>query len=174
MIKVTRATPAASGPLLRDIHLPPEPSWWPPAPGWWALAIVLLILAVLAGAGWRRQRRVRRERRLVLAELDALAARHAGDGDDAALAAGLHQLLRRAARRYDPAAVHARGDDWRQLLARVTADDGTLAPLLQLEQAIYRPLPLDVPATFAASRRWLRLALRLRRQPSAPGSPSHA
>ncbi|MBP6325901.1 MAG: DUF4381 domain-containing protein, partial [Dokdonella sp.] len=25
----------ADGPQLRDIHLPPDPSWWPPAPGWW-------------------------------------------------------------------------------------------------------------------------------------------
>ena len=29
------------GPQLRDIHLPPAPSWWPPAPGWWVLAALL-------------------------------------------------------------------------------------------------------------------------------------
>ena len=33
---------APAGPDLRDIHLPPAPSWWPPAPGWWLLAFVLL------------------------------------------------------------------------------------------------------------------------------------
>ena len=38
-----RGMNAASGPDLRDIHLPPTPSWWPPAPGWWLLAIVVLI-----------------------------------------------------------------------------------------------------------------------------------
>ena len=31
---------------LRDIHLPPEPSWWPPAPGWWLLALLLVIYLV--------------------------------------------------------------------------------------------------------------------------------
>jgi hypothetical protein len=25
---------------LKDIHLPPDPTWWPPAPGWWLLALV--------------------------------------------------------------------------------------------------------------------------------------
>jgi hypothetical protein len=38
---------------LRDIHLPPDPSWWPPAPGWWmlaALAAVMLLAGVVAMA----------------------------------------------------------------------------------------------------------------------------
>jgi hypothetical protein len=34
---------------LRDLQLPPEPSWWPPATGWW-LAALLLIAAVAWGA----------------------------------------------------------------------------------------------------------------------------
>ena len=32
---------------LRDIHLPPEPSWWPPAPGWWLLAAILVAAIVV-------------------------------------------------------------------------------------------------------------------------------
>ncbi|HPY40873.1 MAG TPA: DUF4381 domain-containing protein, partial [Thiolinea sp.] len=40
---------------LRDIHLPPEISWWPLAWGWWALlALVVLILVMLFN--WWRQR----------------------------------------------------------------------------------------------------------------------
>jgi len=40
---------------LRDIHLPPEISWWPLAWGWWALlALVVLILVILFN--WWRQR----------------------------------------------------------------------------------------------------------------------
>ena len=38
----------ATGPDLRDIHLPRRAGWWPPAPGWWVLgAIVLAALVYL-------------------------------------------------------------------------------------------------------------------------------
>lgn len=151
--------PVQDGPVLRDIHLPPAPSWWPLAPGWWMLAALLLLS--LVAAFWLRRRHVRlqRGRRLPLDELDKLAARHARDGDDAALAAALHQLLRRAARRHDAAAATQRGDSWRNTLARVTVVPSVLDRLAVLEQAIYRPrAEFDVPATLAAARDWLRMA----------------
>ncbi|MGI9326525.1 MAG: DUF4381 domain-containing protein [Pseudomonadales bacterium] len=28
---------------LKDVHLPPDPSWWPPAPGWWLLATMAVV-----------------------------------------------------------------------------------------------------------------------------------
>jgi hypothetical protein len=152
---------ASSGPDLRDIHLPPEPSWWPPAPGWWALAVLLLAL-VLAGIWWwRRHRYALRQRRQVLGELDRLAQRHQRDGDAAALAGELHQLLRRVARRHDALAVQQRGDAWRRTLARVPVDAATLERLLALDQQIYRPpAAFDHAAAIAAVRRWLQLALK--------------
>ncbi|MDW2980314.1 MAG: DUF4381 domain-containing protein [Rhodanobacter sp.] len=156
------ARPAPSpGPQLRDIHLPPEPSWWPPAPGWWLLA-VLLLAAVLAGIWWwRRHRRALHQRRLVLGELDRLARQHQHDGNGVALASALHQLLRRVARRHDAAAVRQRGDAWRQTLARMPVDAATLEQLLALEQQIYRPpAALDHAAAVAAVRCWLQLALK--------------
>ncbi|MDO1529082.1 DUF4381 family protein [Fulvimonas sp. R45] len=146
---------------LRDIHLPPAPPWWPPAPGWWVLAALLL---ALLGTGfffvlrWRRRRAACRR---VLAEVDALAARHAGD--DAALALGLHQLLRRAARRYDAQAVHQRGEAWRRTLARVPVRAGVLDALLALERDLYRPqAAFDRDAALAATRAWLAAAWRRR------------
>lgn len=155
------AAPAASGPALRDIHLPPVPSWWPPAPGWWLLAL-LLALALLGG--WLALRRWRRQRQLrarIMAELDRLAAQHAADHDDAVLAAGLHQLLRRVARRWDPASAQMRGDDWSAAIARVPVDTDTLQRLLALGLALYRPQPLEASAMVSAVRRWLMLALRM-------------
>jgi hypothetical protein len=153
-------TAAASGPLLRDIHLPPPPSWWPPAPGWWALAALCVLALLGAWLLLRRSRRTHQARARVLAELDQLAARHALDHDDAALASGLHQLLRRVARRWDPASAQARGEAWHAAIARVPVDAATLQKLSALEQALYRPQPLDVAATVDAVRRWLTLALR--------------
>ncbi|MBD8881113.1 DUF4381 domain-containing protein [Rhodanobacter sp. 7MK24] len=148
-----------NGPELRDIHLPPAPSWWPLAPGWWAM-IVLVLLAVIVAAWFLLHRhRQHKQQRLLLGELEELAARHARVGDDAALAAALHQLLRRVARSHDEAATRQRGDSWRRTLARVPVAIPVLDRLMALEQAIYRPqAKLDAPATLAAARSWLRAA----------------
>jgi hypothetical protein len=121
------------------------------------LAVLLLLLVAAAALLWRRAYRRRRDRARVLAEVDALAAHRAGDAQ--ALAAGLHQLLRRVARMDDPAAAHARGEAWREALARVAIDTDTLERLLALEPAIYRPQPYDTSEMLEAVRRWLRAAL---------------
>jgi hypothetical protein len=164
------SVPAAPQKLvLRDIHLPPDPSWWPPAPGWWLLALaVLALLAVGALLGWRWRRR-RRACRRVLAEVARLETLHA---DDEALALGLHQLLRRTVRRYDAGAMRQRGEPWRRALARVPAQAATLDALMLLEQRLYQPVAaFDRAAALAATREWLRLAWR--NMPRAQG-PGHA
>jgi hypothetical protein len=153
-----RHLPAApQGPELRDIHLPPAPPWWPPAPGWWFLAA--LVLGLLAAGVWLllRARKRRHRHARILAEVDALATRHAADAQ--ALAAGLHELLRRVARTHDPASASLRGEAWREALARVPVDAPTLDRLLTLELAMYRPQPYDTHAVLEAVRRWLRAAL---------------
>ncbi|MGC1547990.1 MAG: DUF4381 domain-containing protein [Rhodanobacter sp.] len=153
------APPVSPGLVLRDIHLPPNPSWWPPAPGWWVLAALLLILIGIIVLIWHRRRRRVAWQRRALDEIDALAARHADD--DAALAAGLHQLLRRAARRYEPTATQQRGEPWRQTLEQVPVDVVTLDVLATLEQRMYQPLAtFDRLAALAATRHWLAMALR--------------
>ena len=94
------------GLVLRDIHRSTAPPWWPPAPGWWLLAaaILALLAALLA---WRLLRARRRRRLLALfdAEVDAAAG-------PAEAVAAMSALLRRAARRRDPAADRLEGADW--------------------------------------------------------------
>ncbi|WP_266170683.1 DUF4381 domain-containing protein [Dyella subtropica] len=157
----TPSPPQPTGPVLRDIHLPPDPSWWPPAPGWWVLAALTLLLACL---GWWmawRHRCWRRRVEAVLSEIDAIEQRHAQRPD--ALAAGLHQWLRRGARIYDPMATHHRGDAWRRCLAVVPVDAATLDSLMTLESVMYRPTTtVDVHDLAGATRRWLALALKQR------------
>lgn len=153
---------APDGPVLRDIHLPPSPSWWPPAPGWWLLAGLVLVLIAGSAVWWQRAGRRRSAQARILAEVDALAASYATAADAQALAAGLHQLLRRVARRHDPKAAQQRGEAWREVLARVPVDAPTLERLLALEPAIYRPLPYDTALALDAVRRWLRAALARR------------
>jgi hypothetical protein len=157
---MSASTPAPqNGPLLRDIHLPPQPSWWPPAPGWWMLA-VLVIMAAVAGIWWwwrRSQRRVLESQ--VLSEVDRVLALWREQPQ--ALASALHQLLRRGALRIDPLAAQHRGDAWRETLARVPVDASTLEQLQALETAMYRPsASLDVEGAAGATRRWLQLAWR--------------
>jgi Domain of unknown function (DUF4381) len=168
------ATAPAQGPKLRDIHLPPDPSWWPPAPGWWMLAVLLFALLLVGVWLWRLQQRKVRQSAQVLAELDRLMVKHQQDGDQATLASGLHQLLRRVARRHDALAIHQRGEAWRQTLARVPVDAVTLDRLLALDQAIYRPqLSFDHAAASAAVRQWLQLALKPHRWKPAAVERGH-
>ena len=158
-----------AGPALRDIHLPPEPSWWPPAPGWWLLAIAALLLAFVLGRWLLQRLRARHWRRQVEAELDAIAARHAGAGDGVALATGVSQLLRRASRVLDPHAVALRGEDWLSFLDRQLPEaEAAAAPFRSgagrvLADLPYRPARasevVDGPALVALARRWLRSAL---------------
>jgi hypothetical protein len=90
---------------LRDVHLPASPPWWPPAAGWWwvAGALLLLLLAVFAFVQRRRARRRRWEH---LFDTDSAA------DSNAARIAAMSVLLRRAARRLDPAADTLQGDAW--------------------------------------------------------------
>lgn len=152
---------AQQGPVLRDIHLPPTPSWWPPAPGWWVLAVLVLALLLGLGLLWRRRRRRVLRRRRLHAGVDALLRAHPDPSDTPALAAALHQLLRRAARQIDPAAASRREQAWREVLTSVPVEASAIGPLFELEHAIYRPgASFDRDATVAALRLWLDASLR--------------
>ncbi|HNR91190.1 MAG TPA: DUF4381 domain-containing protein [Dokdonella sp.] len=147
----------ANGPVLRDIHLPADPSWWPPAPGWWLLAAIGL--AVIAFGIWRivHATRRRRWRNAVIGELDAIARRHAEGGDAARLAAELSILLRRAARLVDARATTLQGDDWLAFLdAQLDTDAFTRGAGHVLADAPWqRAAAFDTDAVLALVRRWL-------------------
>lgn len=153
----------ASGPTLRDIHLPPSPPWWPPAPGWWIVLALLALLLVALAWWWRGRRWLRRRRQQWLRELEQLARQHARDGDVAALSSGVQQLLRRVARQHESEAAGQRGAAWQRTLARLPVEPLVVTRLSLLDAAIYRPQAgFDVPAVLAAARTWLAVAARPR------------
>ncbi|MDE1886202.1 MAG: DUF4381 family protein, partial [Xanthomonadaceae bacterium] len=88
---------APSGPVLRDIHLPPPPGWWPPAPGWWIVAVIAMCLGAAALYTLSKMRVRRRRERAILRDLDACI--EANRRDAVALAAALSRHLRRLALR---------------------------------------------------------------------------
>lgn len=151
----------ASGPVLRDIQLPPA-AWWPPAPGWWIVAaLVLLAVGLAAWLLWRHGRQ--RLRRAALREVDMLAAAYTRDGDDAKLADGASRLLRRVARVVEADAASQSGETWRGFLHRYARDAATREALDRLVATRYVAQPtLDVPALLAALRAWCGDALRHR------------
>ncbi|HWS27736.1 MAG TPA: DUF4381 domain-containing protein [Xanthomonadales bacterium] len=144
---------------LRDIHLPPEPSWWPPAPGWWLLAMVLCLLAWHLTRLGLRHWRARQRRLALVAEFDSVLTL---SGSAVQLAA-ISQLLRRAARSSDPAAASLVGSAWLEFLDRSADSDS--APFSQgpgklLLDGPYRmdPDPASVAALIAPARQcFLRL-----------------
>lgn len=155
------AAATTAGPVLRDIHLPPEPSWWPPAPGWWLLA-ALLLAAVFLVVRWLRQRqRERGWRRRIYAELERIAATHAAQPDPAHLAMQVSSLLRRATLMIQPDAVALSGERWLAFLdERVGGDEFSRGPGRALLDAPYRRVAdLDASGLVTSARRWLEQAL---------------
>jgi len=143
---------------LRDIHLPPEPSWWPPAPGWWILAIVVVVLLFYVARWllrvWRRHRR----RRSLYASFEAAASL----SEPTLRAAAISQVLRRAARLRDPNAATFQGEEWLRFLDgdAKPANDAvfTAGPGRVLLDAPYRPQvdAAAVDAMVAAARKRFR------------------
>ena len=85
---------------LRDIHLPPEISWWPLAWGWWLL-IVLAVLGLVALVWWWLKRPAHTQQinlsaqASALQELDRIEKQY--NNDPLGLVRELSVLLRRIA-----------------------------------------------------------------------------
>lgn len=129
---------ASDGLALRDIHAAVSPPWWPPAPGWWMVAGAALACAAVAAWWWRRRRR----RAAAIARLFDDAIERADT--PAARIAAISELLRRAARRRDPAADRLHGPEWRVFLDRDAKQPlfaGDLGALL--DEGPYRRAPDD-------------------------------
>ncbi|TLY52390.1 MAG: DUF4381 domain-containing protein [Gammaproteobacteria bacterium] len=145
-----------NGPELRDIHLPPPPSWWPPAPGWWIVGALALALLIVATVYSYKMLQRRRRRLALLAEFERTVA---GARDDRiALAAALSAFLRRLALQREPAAATMAGEAWLAHLDRAAgSDEFSTGVGRALLDAPYRAhADYDASALIALVRRTLR------------------
>ncbi|MBB4724093.1 DUF4381 domain-containing protein [Xanthomonas euvesicatoria] len=146
---------------LRDVHLPPSPSWWPLAPGWWLVIAVVVLVMGSAWVWWWRQRQ--RQRRW-LAAFDAELARAT---TPAQRLAAVSVLLRRAARRVDPQADRLQGEAWLQFLDGRKRKDQVFSQgpgRAVLEGGFQRaPTVSDLPAVEALARQRFVALMRGRR-----------
>jgi hypothetical protein len=146
---------------LREIVIPPPPSFWPLAPGWWlALALLLTVLLVLSWLTWRWWRRTA-PRRMALRQLQALRTELHAAEDTLLIVRRLSQLLRETALRCHPwervAGLH--GQAWLEFLdstggaQQFTQGEGKI-----LAEAPYRAEVQDVePARlFPICQAWIR------------------
>lgn len=103
---------------LKELALPPAPSYLPQTWGW-ALLAVLLLLVLLSYGAWRYRRwqrdRYRREALLQLAQLEAAMA---DQQQRLAALRALPELLKRVALSMpaSPAVATLRGNDWQAFL----------------------------------------------------------
>ena len=149
---------------LRDLHLPPEISWWPLAPGWWA---VLAILA--AGLVWLlyqslQRWRAGRPRRAALRQLLLLNKEYQASGNIQWLGIELSALLRRAMLAYAPRSEIAglTGRSWLRWLDRdlneslFSAGPGQMLESLPYRRPELGEQDLDVDGLINAVRQRLR------------------
>jgi heme exporter protein D len=145
---------------LRDIHLPPEVSWWPLAYGWWLVAISLLVLLAFVVRGIRRRRRS--VKRFALEELKQLEEGFRVHQNSVELAVGLSELLRRMAlarfARADVASLF--GKRWVHFLTE-HADGKHQEVFTLLESSPYAPAQyvqekLNAQQAIAATKDWIR------------------
>lgn len=150
----------ADAPVLRDIHLPPDPIWWPPAPGWWLVALASVLLIGWCLKRWRTSSGSRRWRNGVFAELDRLVATDATAPDPVRLATGISLLLRRASLLIDRRAATLSGEAWLGFLDR-HGDGGFVdgPGRVLLDAPFRRSAEIDTAGLIGVTRAWLEHAL---------------
>ena len=149
----------ATGPELRDIHLPPPPGWWPPAPGWWIIAALVLIAAIYISIKVYIAAKKRLVHDAILGELERCVVD--SRDDSSRLAASLSLFLRRLTLRSTPAAAAYSGERWISYLDRqVGTDDFSRGVGRVLLDAPFRPQQTyDAAALTALVRRYTRTVL---------------
>lgn len=142
---------------LRDIHLPPEISWWPLAPGWYFLILCSLILTGLGGYylyRWWQHYQIKRSMLNALANLQETAITQPPHQ----IAMQLTQLIRRVILLYYPEVAPGKliGDTWQTFLIEQAKFPPEYAQ--QLTLLTYQPHAhlTDIHHLLASTQEWFK------------------
>lgn len=139
---------------LRDIHAPPQVSWWPPAPGWWLLLVVIIAALLL----WWKLRHARPWRRSALRELRELEREFRTTGDVVSCVAQVSVLLRRVALSISAPVAALTGDAWLKYLDELgrTKEFSSGIGRVLISAPYAAAEPVDVPRLIELVRHWLK------------------
>jgi hypothetical protein len=113
--------PAQDEVVLKDIHLPPSPSFWPPALGWWILlALFIGIFGISFSkfySAYRKKLRKRRQHKNILSKLKSFEKKLKKNPSNQIIAE-INILLRQLSVNYYPRSSIANltGYDWLNFL----------------------------------------------------------
>ena len=136
---------------LKDVHLPPPPSWWPPALGYWVVAGALCV-AVLAVIAYRIiTKRRRMVKRYVVVRWQEIASNYREHHDNARLQSEINDLIQRVlsyknARTKKPLTVD-----------KLSAQSKDFAELYELmsKDRFARVVSIDAQRLLELARRWV-------------------
>lgn len=140
---------------LKDIHLPPDITWWPLAPGWYLLGAAVL-LAVLILISVHRKRKVNaRPKKQALVLLQACALQN----NTQDVCAQISEILRRVALVYFPrekvAGLH--GQAWIEFLNNTGKKTNfTAVQALLLEAPFNKQVQADLTPLINTAKRWIK------------------
>lgn len=141
---------------LKDVHLPPEVSWWPLAIGWWIL--IGLFVTVLIAIAIQRHLKAKKFRlsKLAIQELEKIKSSEARNW-----LMQLEVLLKRASLAHFPKSKVASltHDSWIRFLQNTGENIWDDHSLLLLKDSVYQDLS-KIPSThrdtiFSQSEQWL-------------------
>lgn len=160
---------------LRDVHLPPEVSWWPPAPIWWFIAAILTGLLSYGIYCFVRYQVGNRYKRTATNELMIQFSRWKENQSNATYAiqyvTQANQIIRRCVlhAKHSQSSIGGSSEQWKATLNEFSTSGLSPSSLKVLTEECYKPSPsINVPQLHDEVLTWVKKA-----KPSKTSSQSN-
>ena len=144
---------------LKDIHLPPDVSFWPPAPGWWIMSVLFISSIFFGGLWFYKRYKKRKPINEALRILKNLQILHESSKDEVKYLRNLSNLLRRTALTfYDNDAVASlQGSSWLEFLDKTgkTKEFSQGAGKVLGNEVFQQKVNPDLNSLFPLVKKWI-------------------